>query len=300
MWAIRNKTVSDLLEDHVKDIKTRSSLSHLCEAFGLPPSRLSGLIYAMATAGFSKSGSTYIKNQSQALSNALYDIIRENDGNVILGTLVKRILMKTGRVSGVITAGGKEYKSEIVVSNANAPDTFGRFLQKNNIAKDYLKELSKFKPSISSFIVWLGLKGELRHKIPGCNISLVSEMDMETNFKHYQNCNAEKANISIALYDNYYKGYSKPGTSTMTILLLSGYEPWRRFEKEYFSGKKKEYYHEKERITKTLIRRTEEKLIPGLSSMIEVMESSTPLTKVVTLGKTLAPINNTTTKITII
>jgi prolycopene isomerase len=280
MWAVRNKTMSDLLDDHVRDIKTRSSLSHLCDAFGLPPSRLSGLIYAMATAGFSRSGSTYVKNQSQALSNALNDIVKENGGSVILGTLVERILMKHGRVSDVITADGKEYKSKIVVSNANAPDTFSRFLRTNTIAKEYLKALSKYKPSISSFIVWLGLRGELRDTIPGCNISLVSEMDMETNFKHYQNCDAEKANLSIALYDNYYEGYSRPGTSTMTILLLSGYAPWRCFEKDYFSGNKRDYYREKERITKILIRRTEEKLIPGLSSMIEVMESSTPLTNV--------------------
>lgn len=280
MWGIRNKTLSDLLDAHIKDVQAKSSLSHLCEAFGLPPSKLSGFIYAMATAGFSISGSTYIKDQSQSLSNALTDIIHENGGRVLLGTLVERILIKNGRVSGVLTADGKEYTSEIVVSNANAPDTFGRFLQTNEIAKGYLKELSRFKPSISSCMVWLGLKGELRGKIPGCSISLGSEMDMEANFKHYRSCDADKANISIALYDNYYKGYSRPGTTTMTILLLSGYEPWCRFEKDYFSGRKKEYYREKDRIAKIMIRRTEETLIPGLSSMIEVMESSTPLTNV--------------------
>jgi len=280
MWTIRNKTVSDLLDEHVKDINTRHSLCHLCEAFGLPPSKLSGFIYAMATAGFSRAGSMYIKNQSQALSNALTDIIEENGGIIILGSLVEQILMKNGRVAGVITSDGQAYPSKIVISNASAPDTFGKFLRTNPIAQEYLIKLSRFQPSISSFIVWLGLKRELRGKIPGCIISLASEMDTEANFKHYLNCDAEKANISIALYDNYYTGYSRPGTSTMTILMLSGYEPWRRFEKDYVSGNKKEYYREKYRIARILIRRVEEKLIPGLSSLIDVMESATPLTNV--------------------
>jgi phytoene dehydrogenase-like protein len=84
----------------------------------------------------------------------------------------------------------------------------------------------------------------------------------------------------IALYDNYYKGYSKPGTSTLTIMILSGYEPWQRFEKDYFAGNKTAYNREKERIAHTLIKRVEEKVIPGLSSMIKVMEAATPLTNI--------------------
>jgi len=280
IWAVRNKTVADLLDDHIKDIRVRYSLSHLCEAFGLPPSELSGFIYAMATAGFSRAGTVYIKDQSQALSDALSDMIQDNGGSLLFGTLVDRIRMKNGEVSGVVTADGKEYKSKIVVSNVNAPDTFGRFLPKSSAAQAYFKELSRFKPSISSFIVWLGLKGEIRGKVTGCIISISDEPDMEKAFEHYWNCDADKANLSIALYDNYYQGYSKPGRSTMTLLMLSGYEPWRRFEKGYFSGEKKAYYREKERITKTLIKRVEEKLIPGLSSMVDVVESSTPLTNI--------------------
>ena len=59
-----------------------------------------------------------------------------------------------------------------------------------------------------------------------------------------------------------------------------GYEPWRRFAKDYFAGNKEEYNREKERIARTLIKRVEEKVIPGLSSMIKVMEAATPLTNI--------------------
>ena len=58
----------------------------------------------------------------------------------------------------------------------------------------------------------------------------------------------------------------------------SGYEPWRRFEADYFSGRKDEYRKEKERIARVLIEEAKRKVIRGLSSMIEVMEAATPLT----------------------
>ena len=224
------------------------------------------------------SPSSYIKARSQDLSNALADIIRENNGKVILGTPVEQIITKGDMVSGVRTSDGKVFPARFVISNANAPDTFGRFLSSNNTATQYQKKLSKYRPSISSFIVWLGLKGELRGKIPGCSISVSPESDMEKNYAYCQNCDADKSPFHVALYDNYYKGYSKPGTSTLTVMMLSGYKPWRRFEKDYFSGNKEQYYQQKKLITKKLIRRLENRLIPGLSNMIDVTESATPLT----------------------
>ncbi|MFC1884277.1 phytoene desaturase family protein [Thermodesulfobacteriota bacterium] len=278
MFGVRNKTLSDLLDDHVKDIEVRGMLCHLCDAFGLPPSRLSGFYYAMITGGFLKHQPSYIKARSQDLSNTLSDIIKENNGKMIFGTPVEEILIKEDRVSGVRTSDGKVFPARFVVSNANAPDTFGRFLSSNSTASGYLKELSKYRPSISSFIVWLGLKGEIRGKIPGCTIYISPEPDVEKNFKYCNDCDADKSPLNVALYDNYYKGYSKPGTSTLTLMMLSGYEPWRRFEKEYFSGNKARYYQQKNRIAQKLIQRLEKSLIPDLSKMIDVMEASTPLT----------------------
>jgi prolycopene isomerase len=88
----------------------------------------------------------------------------------------------------------------------------------------------------------------------------------------------ETCSFGVTLYDTLYPGYSRPGTSSMKIICLSGYEPWKRFEAEYRSGDKDAYNWEKERWADILIRRTEEHLIPGLRSMIEVQEAATPLT----------------------
>ncbi len=74
--------------------------------------------------------------------------------------------------------------------------------------------------------------------------------------------------------------YSEPGTSTVTVMMLSGYEPWRRFEADYLAGRKGAYREEKDRITKELIDQAERLVIPGLRSMIEVKVAATPLTNI--------------------
>jgi phytoene dehydrogenase-like protein len=278
MWSMRNMSFADVLKKFIKNPMTRNSLARICSIFGLPPSQTSGFMAAMLVGSMVKHKTYYFKSRSQDLSDGLVKVIKENKGTTVFGKTVTKILTENDRVTGVQTEDGATYPARIVVSNANAPDTFGKFLSDNLKAKKYMEKLAQYSPSISSFIVWLGLKGELRGKIPGHSITIDSGNDVETDFRNYQACNADKTPVMITLYDNYYKGYSKPGTSTLTILILSGYEPWRRFEKDYFAGNKKEYNREKQRIARTLIKRVEKKVIPGLSSMIQVMEASTPLT----------------------
>lgn len=81
----------------------------------------------------------------------------------------------------------------------------------------------------------------------------------------------------ISVYDNIYEEYSKPGTSTLRIFCLSGYEPWKPYETDYRAGRKKAYYRQKEMWTRILVRRAE-KVIPGLADMIEIEEAASPLT----------------------
>lgn len=280
MWGVRNQTLQNLLDDHVKDPLLQDDLSYLCGYYGLPPSRLSGFYYANSVADYLKNGSCYIKGRSQDLSNALVEIISENGGSVRLSTPVERILVKKGAVAGVTTAGGEHVPATFVVSNASVPDTLYKLLGDEPTLSEYRKTISALRPSLSSFCVWLGLRGSLEKQIKGCNIHIACAGSMENAYRYALECNAEKTGFSVTLFDNFYPGYSAPGTSTVMLTCLSGYEPWRIFEKDYFSGRKREYYRQKENTAVTLIRRTEKMLIPGLSGMIIEREAATPLTNI--------------------
>jgi len=280
MWKIRNKTLADLINEYVKDSVLKDVLSFNWGYYGLPPSKLSGFYYANAVGEYLKNGSYYVKPRSQELSNVLAQTVETSTsgGKMLYGTSVEKILVKDGAVNGVLISGGKVLPARAVVSNASALTTLKEMLPKGVLSADYLKKLEDYRPSMSTFIVWLGLNKALRGKIKGYSIPVPSGQGSEADYQSCLKGEVGKVSFSVTIYDNLFEGYSKPGTSNLMLLFLCGYEPWRKFEADYRAGRKREYNKEKERWTNILIRRAEEKVVPGLSSMIEVKDSATPLT----------------------
>ena len=278
MWKVRNKTLDQLLDGFVKDSVLRDILAGLWGYYGLPPSKLSGFYYATATGEYLKSGSYYIKPNSQALSETLVQVIEASGGKVLCGTRAEKILVKDKLVTGVFLSNGKVLSARAVVSNASAPQTFRVMLAKEDVSADYLSKLGGYRPSISSFIVWLGLNQELRGRFKGYGTHINSGRGAEADYQSSLKGAVDQGSFSVTLYDNLFKGYSRPGTSSLMLLFLCGYDPWRKFETDYRAGRKSAYDQQKSRWTDILIRRAEEQVIPGLSSMIEVREAATPLT----------------------
>ena len=278
LWKIRNKTLEDFLDDYVEDPAAREALVAMWGYYGLPPSKLSAFYYAVATGSYLRDGSYYIKPRSQNLSIALADVIQAAGGKVQYSTAVEKINVQNNKVEGVVLSNGTALPAEVVVSNASAPDTFNRMLPPTSVPSDYNEKLVEYRPSISSFIVWLGLNQDLTEVVTSYSTHVSSGQGPEADYRSCQVGEIDRGPFTITLYDNLYQGYSEPGSSTLQILFLSGYEPWRRFEVDYKAGRKEEYYEQKNKWTEILIRRTEETILPGLSSMIEVKEAATPLT----------------------
>jgi prolycopene isomerase len=286
MWNVRNKTLADLINDYVKDPELQNVLSALWGYYGLPPSRLSGFYYANATGGYLKHGSYYIKQRSQDLSNAIAEVIEDNGGNIIYDTQVGKILVKDGFVEGVELEGGKQIAARAVVSNASGPATFRQMLPQNVLPSDFVQQLATYKPSIASFIVWLGLNRDITENVKSFSTFVSSGLTPEEEFESHLNGEIDNGGFGVAVYDKIFKGYSRAGTSTLQLIFLSGYEPWRSFESDYRAEKKDAYNRKKARWAQILIRRAEAELIPGLSSMIEVQEAATPLTNWYYTGNT--------------
>jgi all-trans-retinol 13,14-reductase len=275
-----DKTWGEMVDVHIRDPKLKGLVSAQWAYYGLPPSKLSCFYYAFPFLGYLSHGGFYPKGRSQDISDAFARYIRAHGGVVKLNARVRSIDVKNNAASGVTTTDGTTYTSKVVVSNANAFDTFRTMIGDSAVLADYEAAWQSYSVSLSCFQVFLGLKEDLVGKlgIPDSEIFLESSYDPEAGYAHALAADIERGGAAVTLYDNIFRGYSPAGKNTVNLLALQGYRPWEKFEEDYRAGNKGAYREEKERLA--LIQKVEEALLPGLSGAIEVMEIGTPLTNV--------------------
>lgn len=275
-----NVTLEEIMSRHVREPKLKSLLSVFWDFYGLPPSKLSGFYYSVATGQYMRGGGYCYKPRSQALSDALGGLVEQCGGRMILGQEVEQILFTKSAISGARLKGGEILPARAVISGASGPATFQKLLPKDTLPPGYRSKVAGFNPSMSSFVVWLGLNRDIRDQIKNYEIFLVDTYDHEAAYQAQMECDASRADVAVTIFDNAFDGYSTPGTTTVNIMFICGYEHWKSFEADYFAGRKEAYNREKARIVRTLIDRAERSVIPGLSGMIEVIDAATPLTNV--------------------
>jgi prolycopene isomerase len=147
--------------------------------------------------------------------------------------------------------------------------------------RDYVDRMDRYTPSLSTFQVFLGLKRDLVSQLSSdAEVFLFPGYDTDEMYQAAVAGDVTRCAAGVMIYDTLYSGYSPRGKNTITIVALQGYEPWEKFEADYWSGRKRAYTAEKERMAKKLIERAERAVLPGLSKAIEVREIATPLTNV--------------------
>lgn len=282
MSRLYNKTWKDMLDARLKNEKLRAIVSAQWAYYGLPPSSLVSFYYAIPAIGYLTGGGYYPIGRSQKISDALTRYIELNGGKVMLDTRAGKILTRDHAAYGVRTTEGENFKSRVVVSNANPFDTFRKLTDEEEYLSTYLDQLDHYSVSLSSFQIFLGLKDDLVGKsgIKDSEIFYETGYDMEEGYLAAKRGEIGTNGYALTLYDNIFKGYSPQGKNTINITTFTGYDYWKKFEADYFAGDKDEYRKEKERLADILIDRVEKTLLPGLSGAIEVKEIGTPLTNV--------------------
>ncbi len=284
LFHFAGNTWAEIVDQKIRDPKLKAIISSLWGYYGLPPSQLASLYYGPPTYSYLTVGGYYPKGRSQAISNALANFIEARGGKVVVGSSVERILVKGGAACGVRTVDGHEYTGKVVVSNANAYDTFHTLLapeeSKDDSLKEYLARMERYSVSLSSFQIFLGLKRDLVHEVGVTDTEIFHfpGYDMEAAYEAAKSADLSKLWFCVTLYDNLYPGYSPKGKNTLNLLVLQGFDHWKPYESDYRRGKKQAYRAEKERVASLLISQAEKVILPGLRKAIEVKEIGTPLT----------------------
>lgn len=270
-----NATVSEMLDDYIHDPELFAIFTQYCTFTGSSPDELAALFFMIIWNSFHFNGLYYSIGGSQAISNALADVIRENGGEIKLKTLATRILIENGRAAGVRTEDGQEYRCNYVVSNANAYNTFFKLVGREHLPKAYIEKIQSLKIGASAFQVYLGVDHDYTDRFKGYHeIMMNSSYNPREMFRGFKEGIPEIVWFGIVNYSAVDPGVAPPGKNVIGLSSIMPYD-WKKGWHENESYQR--YEDLKKEVAMVLIKRAEEQL-PGLSQHIEVMEVGSPRT----------------------
>jgi all-trans-retinol 13,14-reductase len=277
MFPAMKKTVKQLLDKHLTDEKLKALLFSNYGFYGLPPSK-ANLYPLVGNVSYWKDGAYYPKGGSQVTPDTFVEIVKNNGGEVLFDKEVVSIIVEGGKATGVMTKAGEKHFGENIISNASAFDTFHNLVGEDKLPAKFIAKIDNMQPSVTGMVVYLGLDGKFATEAHDDFDTVISETyDLEQDYQWILDGNFEKASFFLTLFSNVDKSLAKGDKFVASIVQGQPYDYWKQYEKDYKSKNKEEYNKEKDRVAALLIKRAE-KVFPGLSKHIEVIETATPLT----------------------
>ena len=253
----KDQTYGEMLNAFFKNDEIKMILAGQWGYIGLPPTQASAIAMCQMMINYLKDGAFSPVGGTQEFANAIFKKFIDFGGHVMLSSRVKKILLNGSSVKGIKLQDGKEISSGLVVSNADARQTFFDLLEGKS-DPSFLKKVEEMRESCSFFLLYLGVGGDVdltKVKRGFYHTATdASAMDKEWLYISVPTkisptlAPSNKQIISVVVYLN--KAMYKNVTD------------WKSF---------------KERMTLQTINRLES-YIPDLNKYIEVKESATPKT----------------------
>lgn len=263
-------TTSQALDREISDPRLKALFCDIWGYYGLPPSRLSWQIFAVANSTYIEHGPYHVKGTSQALSNAFVDAIEENGGRVHLRSGIDRIDVSGDIVTGVVTEHGERVPADYIISNANPIHACYDLIGAEHVPRTYLKSLAEGHIAISTVNVYMGLDCTAEELGVNAHELIINESYDQDD--HYLSAfRAQKQKYwFLTNYNHADPAFSPPGTCAMVITCAMDYGAWAKVPPE-------QYVETKNRIAAEMIEATD-RHVPGLKDHISVVEVSTPIT----------------------
>lgn len=264
----KNNTFKDVLDQYFKDSKLKASFQVLLGNIGLPSSHVAALTAIVMYRQFVFDGGYYPSGGMQTLPNLLVSMFKKNGGSIRFLSKVTSLCNKNNNIFSVITNEDEIFYTKYVVSNSDALKLFSMIDDKKMLPDQFKNRLEKLKPSISAFIVYLGIE------------SLISKYSSSVWYFNVDDVDAiytKVLNNEISPLDDYLictfpsfhdHTLSPEGCECMSIIIAAPYE----YKNRIFDWNK-----EKEDVAEILINRAKKAVLKSVGK-IRVKLLATPYT----------------------
>ncbi|MBU3916942.1 FAD-dependent oxidoreductase [bacterium] len=266
------------MDSFIKDPTLKTVLSPYWSYIGLPPNKMNFHDMAAMIYGYCEFKPFHLKGGSQALSNAIADTIIRNGGTIHYNCAAKKIIVKDGKVQGVLTENEDEITAKYVISNASKISTYVDMMDEEHVPDAIRGELRQTSIAQGGFIIYMGLDCEPEE----------AGFTESTNFifgntdanKAYERMKVADINqddfLLLSCYDLIDPSFSPEGTCQAALITLKYGDAWLRIPPAQYAAKKHECADAMLKVAG--------KLYPNLRNHIEEIEIATPITSMRYLG----------------
>lgn len=263
LFHYQKLTVAEVLDEFLTDPRAKTVCSAWWPYLGLPPSRLAFLTAAQFL-NVTLEGAYYFMGGFQTLPDAFVTALERNDGELMLRRRVDRILLDDeGRAAGVALDDGREVRAPLVISNADALDTFERMVGADNLPANFMKRLQKMEIALSAVVMFAATDRNVSEFGPAHETFVSLTWDHDETYRDI--LAGRPGGMWVTTPTALDPSLAPEGEHLVIVSSLAPYEldePWddakQRYEQEFVG--------------------VVDRVFPGLGQELNVVELATPLT----------------------
>lgn len=256
-------TLAQAVANEIGDPRAAAVLTSLWPYLGLPPSRLSFLYFALMLLSYVDDGAYYCVGSFQRLVDALVTALRRCGGELLLSSPVRRIEVEDGGVRGIVLENGQRIRAPVVISNADAMQTFFGMVGAERVPTGYLRRLRRLRRSTSAAVVFGATPYDFAAAGARHETFFYDDFDHDQEFARA--ATAEGAGLLVTVPTLVDPSLAADGNHLVVLTALVDYDAgasWRR---------------EKQHSAERLLEKAEARF-PGLSASLRFAEGATPRT----------------------
>lgn len=155
---VHKLTFKQVLDRRFKNKKIKSFFQALLGNVGLSSEDVAAVTAMIMYRQFVFDGGYYPYGSMQKIPDILVSEFKRNGGTIFLSSKVTSLNVKNCTISNIIINNEDLIYADYIVSNASQRSIFGMISDNKYISNNFFQRLRQLKPSISAFIVYLGVK----------------------------------------------------------------------------------------------------------------------------------------------
>ncbi len=217
LYQYRDKTYGDLINGLISDPFLKTLLAIRSSYALLPPEEISVVGMAGIEMSYFNYGVSCIEGKVEELPLKLEGALREMEGQIFKGCEVKGILIDEKKAMGVKLQNDQEITGKVIISNVDAFSTFIDLIGEDSLPGGFLSKLKGMKPSLSYFILYLGIEGEVDELSVSNNEVFFDAHLLKEYHTLYENRIPDEASFYLLVPSKVNPSHAPKGKSTLCL-----------------------------------------------------------------------------------